>query len=61
MENDISFLLDGKLVVLIEHQSSLNRNMPLRLLLYIGRVYEKIPEKRRISCCRSPLRESANP
>ncbi|MDR1135962.1 MAG: Rpn family recombination-promoting nuclease/putative transposase [Clostridiales Family XIII bacterium] len=40
--NDISFLLDGKLIVLIEHQSTPNENMPLRLLLYIGRVYEKI-------------------
>jgi hypothetical protein len=40
--NDISFEIAGKLVVLIEHQSSINPNMPLRLLLYIGRIYEKI-------------------
>ncbi|MDR1246601.1 MAG: hypothetical protein LBK57_06170 [Clostridiales Family XIII bacterium] len=40
--NDISFLLDKKLVILIEHQSTLNKNMPLRLLIYIGRLYEKI-------------------
>ena len=40
--NDISFLLDGKLIVLIEHQSMLNDNMALRMLLYIGRLYEKL-------------------
>ena len=40
--NDISFEIGGKLVVLIEHQSTINPNMALRLLLYIARVYEKI-------------------
>jgi len=40
--NDISFVIDGKLVVLIEHQSTINQNIPLRMLLYIARVYEKI-------------------
>jgi len=40
--NDISFEIDGKLVVLIEHQSTINPNIALRLLMYIGRVYEKI-------------------
>jgi hypothetical protein len=43
--NDISFVIDGKLVVLIEHQSTLNPNMPLRMLLYIARTYEKIVDK----------------
>ena len=46
--NDISFEIDGKLVVLIEHQSTINPNMALRLLMYIGRVYEKIVEGRNI-------------
>ena len=40
--NDISFEINGKLVILIEHQSTINPNMALRLLLYIARVYEKI-------------------
>ena len=40
--NDISFEIGGKLVILIEHQSTINPNMPLRLLIYIARVYEKI-------------------
>ncbi|MCL2410855.1 MAG: Rpn family recombination-promoting nuclease/putative transposase [Treponema sp.] len=40
--NDISFEIGGKLIVLIEHQSTINPNMGLRLLLYISRVLEKI-------------------
>jgi predicted transposase/invertase (TIGR01784 family) len=40
--NDISFVIDGKLVVLIEHQSTINPNMPLRMFIYAARVYEKI-------------------
>jgi len=46
--NDISFEIAGKIVVLIEHQSSINPNMALRLLMYIGRIYEKIIEGRNI-------------
>jgi len=42
--NDISFVIDGKVVVLIEHQSTINNNMPLRMLLYIARIYEKISD-----------------
>ncbi|MDR2655326.1 MAG: hypothetical protein LBC56_04525 [Oscillospiraceae bacterium] len=40
--NDLAFVLADRLVVLIESQSTVNYNMPLRLLIYIGRVYEKI-------------------
>jgi len=40
--NDISFEIGGKLVILIEHQSTINPNMAFRLLMYIARVYEKI-------------------
>jgi predicted transposase/invertase (TIGR01784 family) len=39
--NDISFEIGGKLIVLIEHQSTINPNMALRLLLYIAHVYEE--------------------
>jgi len=38
--NDLSFIVDDKLVVLIEHQSTINPNMPLRLLIYLARVYD---------------------
>jgi hypothetical protein len=46
--NDISFEIGGKLVVLIEHQSTINPNMALRLLMYIARVYEKIIGERNV-------------
>ncbi|MCL2775764.1 MAG: Rpn family recombination-promoting nuclease/putative transposase, partial [Oscillospiraceae bacterium] len=39
-ENDIAFMIDGRLIVLVEHQSSINPNMPLRFLLYIAREYQ---------------------
>jgi hypothetical protein len=40
--NDISFEAGDKLVAIFEHQSTINPNMPLRLLSYIARIYEKI-------------------
>jgi len=42
LKNDLSFTIDNKFVVLIEHQSTINNNMPLRCLMYIARIYEKI-------------------
>jgi hypothetical protein len=41
-DNDISFTIDNKLVILLEHQSTVNPNMPLRFLFYISRIYEKL-------------------
>ena len=46
--NDISFTVDKRLIVLIEHQSTINENMPLRLLLYIARIYEKIISRKKL-------------
>jgi hypothetical protein len=46
--NDISFEVGDKLVVLIEHQSTINPNMALRLLMYIARIYEKLVEHKNI-------------
>ena len=40
--NDLAFVLDDKLVVLIEHQSTINKNMPLRMLLYIAEIYNRL-------------------
>ena len=42
---DIAMLIDGKIVILIEHQSTINQNMPFRFLEYIARIYEKITTK----------------
>lgn len=46
--NDISFTLDGKFVILVEHQSTINENMPVRMLLYLGRLYEKLLDEKNI-------------
>ncbi len=44
--NDIAFVLEDKLVVLIEHQSTVNENMPLRMLQYMGKEYQAITNKK---------------
>lgn len=41
-KNDVSFGIGGKVLVFAEHQSTVNENMPLRSLLYLGRAYEQI-------------------
>lgn len=43
MKNDLSFLIANELN-LYEHQSTLNRNMPLRGLLYLAKMYESYIE-----------------
>jgi predicted transposase/invertase (TIGR01784 family) len=40
--NDVAFVMGDKLVVLIEHQSTINKNMPLRMLLYIAEIYNRL-------------------
>ena len=40
--NDLSFTLKDQVLVLIEHQSTINENMAIRLLMYVGRLYEKL-------------------
>lgn len=42
VHNDVCFLADNTLVVLMEHQSSINCNMPLRLLLYVAEEYKRL-------------------
>ena len=44
-KNDICFTIDNKFILLLEHQSTINNNMPLRCLLYIAREYEKLIDK----------------
>ena len=41
-KNDLAFEIDNKFIVLIEHQSSINENMPLRMLRYFSNVIERI-------------------
>ena len=42
--NDVSMLINDKLIVMLEHQSTINENMPFRLLEYITRIYESLME-----------------
>ena len=46
IKNDISCKVGNRLIFLIEHQSTVNENMPLRFLEYIGRIFELILEVR---------------
>ena len=46
--NDVSWEINGRLIVLVEHQSTINENMPFRCLEYVTRIYEGIvPVKER--------------
>lgn len=44
--NDLGLLIDNKLIVLVEPQSTYSKNLPLRLLMYIAREYEKVLDKK---------------
>jgi len=46
LRNDLSFTVGDKLIILLEHQSSLNPNMGLRFLLYIAELYEIMIDKK---------------
>ena len=46
--NDVSFTIDDKIVCLIEHQSTISENLPLRLLMYMARVYERIIDRKAV-------------
>ncbi|MDR0562220.1 MAG: hypothetical protein LBG73_05975 [Spirochaetaceae bacterium] len=48
-KNDISFLLDRKLVLMGEHQSTINPNMPFRFIDPLNRLFEQqVADKRTI-------------
>ena len=42
LKNDVSCIINGKILVLIEHQSTINENMPLRCLEYVVELYKQI-------------------
>ena len=44
LKNDVSFKVGNNVLVLAEHQSTINYNMPLRNLMYIGRIYETVTD-----------------
>ena len=45
-KNDISFIIDKKYIVLTEHQSTINPNMPLRNLLYVTDRFKSLLENK---------------
>lgn len=50
IKNDISFLMDNLMVVLIEHQTTINPNMPLRFLSYVDELFRRYtqPQQKKI-------------
>ena len=42
MKNDLAFLVRGRILVIGEHMASPCMNIPIRLLMYTGALYEKI-------------------
>ena len=48
LKNDISFKVDDRFIVLFEHQSTINPNMPARMLLYSAMLYRKMLSKESI-------------
>ena len=48
LKNDISFKVGDRFIVLLEHQSTINPNMPARMLLYSAMLYRKMLSKESI-------------
>lgn len=47
-KNDMAFTVKNKVLVISEHQSTINYNMPLRSIIYYGRTMEKLIEPRNL-------------
>ena len=41
IKNDVGFIVRNEYVILIEHQSTINENMPLRLFMYLAEIYRR--------------------
>jgi len=41
MKNDLAFVVRDRVLFAGEHQSTPNKNMPIRILMYLGQLYEK--------------------
>lgn len=47
-KNDLAFVAQSKVLIISEHQSTVNFNMPLRSVIYYGRTMEKLVESRKL-------------
>ena len=45
IKSDISFCVGNRLIILLEHQSTWNPNMPLRFFWYLGNLYRDLVDK----------------
>ncbi|MDE5894058.1 MAG: hypothetical protein K2H45_14160, partial [Acetatifactor sp.] len=45
-KNDLAFTVKNRVLVISEHQSTINENMPLRDLIYLGRTLEKVLDEK---------------
>jgi len=43
-KNDLSAVINSEVLEFMEHQSTVNPNIPLRFLMYLGRAYEQLVE-----------------
>ena len=41
--NDVCSTVHNRLIVLMEHRSALNQNMPVRMFLYTAEEYKRLP------------------
>lgn len=41
IKNDVGFIVRNEYVIPIEHQSTINENMPLRLFMYLAEIYRR--------------------
>ncbi|MDY3756300.1 MAG: Rpn family recombination-promoting nuclease/putative transposase [Treponema sp.] len=54
--NDIAIMVNDQFILMIEHQATINPNMPLRLLEYVTRIYgNKVDSKAKFSDKLIPL------
>lgn len=45
LKNDISCLFRGRFLIIIEHQSTINENMPLRILFYVAELLRQYADQ----------------
>ena len=48
VKNDVSFKIEDRFVVFLEHQTSISENLPMRMLLYASKGYEFSVDKKKL-------------
>ena len=55
LRNDIACIVQDVFLVLIEHQTTINNNMPIRMLSYVAEIYQKYAAPFKRQLYRAPL------